>query len=703
MLSEQARAVGLVLNDTLTLNQLAEGELQLQYGPMCVRRFVLNTCYAFGAEFANKLLTVTVELNININESGCNSAQQVQSIPIAINGVSQKRYVSNSSNNAVFVYADQQRLRQVMANYLTNSCKFCPAVGGTITLRLTVAACIIPSSVDEEIESTPIFATATTATAQTTSSTAHNETRTQTANDAIFSNSDNLNSSSSSSSPNVPQYVELSLEVIDNGCGVSAADQLELWQPYRQINAQGLQQGKGSGLGLSIARRLVTLHGGRCGCRSAQATVAVASKAETVFWLSVPCELVPLMSVAHAAAEAADAAAAAAEELQQTLVQPLYPRQASNGSNNCRSHSSNNTTLQLLPEFQFSVGSVHGQIGGADSHRSQHNNSSNFAHSVSRNNTVPRINSNTNISTRSFSSVYESPQLLLLSPHSIIDHRSKSDSATTVVAITVPTAKTATIFTPIVTASLFTASQLQRRILVVEDSIPSRRLLVKTLQRLGFTTDSVNDGQECIDVFVSSCCARLPAAIADNVAEIVRSSSRNTAASGRQGDCAAIATDATADGAPAVHSLLSLHAANNCSSVRDLNTCSSHSHVIQMSRPPSIEHSRQPSSLQQQPLHVQQQLQDQLPESYAIDSHGLAHAVKWPYDLILMDGQMPVKNGFDATRELREYGLSVPIIAVTGNALHEDVALFMAAGADEVLFKPLQLSQLKAALMKWLK
>jgi two-component system capsular synthesis sensor histidine kinase RcsC len=65
-------------------------------------------------------------------------------------------------------------------------------------------------------------------------------------------------------------------------------------------------------------------------------------------------------------------------------------------------------------------------------------------------------------------------------------------------------------------------------------------------------------------------------------------------------------------------------------------------------------------------------------------------------DLVLMDLQMPVMNGTEATRRLRELGYTFPIIAVSGNVLLEDRTEFMGVGGSSFLSKPIT----KAILVK---
>jgi signal transduction histidine kinase/CheY-like chemotaxis protein len=65
-----------------------------------------------------------------------------------------------------------------------------------------------------------------------------------------------------------------------------------------------------------------------------------------------------------------------------------------------------------------------------------------------------------------------------------------------------------------------------------------------------------------------------------------------------------------------------------------------------------------------------------------------------PYELILMDYEMPVMNGPSAARQLRQNRCNLLIIGVTGNVLPEDKAFFLEHGADLVLTKPLDVSEL---------
>ena len=76
------------------------------------------------------------------------------------------------------------------------------------------------------------------------------------------------------------------------------------------------------------------------------------------------------------------------------------------------------------------------------------------------------------------------------------------------------------------------------------------------------------------------------------------------------------------------------------------------------------------------------------------------------FDLVLMDCQMPVMDGFEATAAIRALpdgkGQAIPIIALTANALQGDEAACLAAGMNDFVSKPVALARLKAVMNKWL-
>lgn len=74
----------------------------------------------------------------------------------------------------------------------------------------------------------------------------------------------------------------------------------------------------------------------------------------------------------------------------------------------------------------------------------------------------------------------------------------------------------------------------------------------------------------------------------------------------------------------------------------------------------------------------------------------------YPYELVLMDMQMPVLDGYSATRLLREREDTTPVIALTGNAMRGDREKCMDAGCDDFLTKPVNLDELLEMVSQYL-
>jgi signal transduction histidine kinase/DNA-binding response OmpR family regulator len=102
---------------------------------------------------------------------------------------------------------------------------------------------------------------------------------------------------------------------------------------------------------------------------------------------------------------------------------------------------------------------------------------------------------------------------------------------------------------------------------------------------------------------------------------------------------------------------------------------------------------------------VAQSMLERLDVDFALASNGeevLEIVEKSQIDLILMDCHMPVLDGFEATRRLREKGKSLPVLAMTANAFDDDEQKCLASGMNDFISKPVDLQTLREKIAKHL-
>lgn len=72
------------------------------------------------------------------------------------------------------------------------------------------------------------------------------------------------------------------------------------------------------------------------------------------------------------------------------------------------------------------------------------------------------------------------------------------------------------------------------------------------------------------------------------------------------------------------------------------------------------------------------------------------------FDIIFMDLQMPIMDGFEASKKIREFNTSIPIVALSAAVMEEDLKMTENVGMNEHLAKPIDIEKLKEVIIKYL-
>ncbi|MBL8622062.1 MAG: response regulator, partial [Myxococcales bacterium] len=241
-----------------------------------------------------------------------------------------------------------------------------------------------------------------------------------------------------------------------------------------------------------------------------------------------------------------------------------------------------------------------------------------------------------------------------------------------------------------------------RRALVVEASRPVRAGLIDQLRGLGMVCDAVTDAAE------AAVCARAAEAGGDHHDVVIAAAPVDGVATAwirlcRDGDPAPIGASPAADLAKPVRRWR-LYSALRHALGGGRRARVTASHAIVPLAPMRVLVAEDNPINQLVTIGLLEALGCE-PTSVEDGAAALAELARDAYDVVLMDCQMPVLDGFEATRELRRReqasgATPVPVIALTANASREDRDRCLAAGMDAFLSKPFRSEDLAELLRR---
>jgi two-component sensor histidine kinase len=232
-----------LLNDTLDVERISYGALELSYSPVDMRDVVRRAVLLMARSAEHRQVQLTLQLDPAVPD---------------------------------VLIADADRLRQVVTNLISNALKFVPQDGsGKVMVRLLrvtgPSAARSPASGVAATGLTPGSVAGPWTSRGSTYGVAGGCAALGRLAGPLTPRGGADGAASGRLSPGRvtrARRVCIRIDVSDNGCGISDADQARLFQQFAQVAPAPLQHGQGSGLGLYICRRIVDAHGGRISVRS---------------------------------------------------------------------------------------------------------------------------------------------------------------------------------------------------------------------------------------------------------------------------------------------------------------------------------------------------------------------------------------------------------------------------------------------------